>query len=191
VLFIDSRVPDLQQLINAAQPGTRVVLLQSDQDGMQQMADALQGMSGLGSISVISHRDTGVLLLGNGPLFAGNLDAHAAQLAAIGNALAADGDLLLYGCNVGAGQEGAQFFNALAALTGADVAASSNDTDAQNVADACDRTGDWELKITSGTIDHALGIYVQALGSYDHLLHTASVRSLALLKGKRQSLPAA
>ena len=62
VLFIDSRVPDLQTLTAAAQPGARVVILQSEQDGVQQMADALQGMSGLESISVISHGDMGVLL---------------------------------------------------------------------------------------------------------------------------------
>ena len=182
VLFIDSRVPDLQALIDAAQPGTRVVILQSDQDGVQQMADALQGMSGLESISVISHGDSGVLLLGNGPLFSGNLDAHAAQLAAIGNALAADGDLLLYGCDVGAGPDGAHFVNALAALTNADVAASDDDTGAQNVADARGRTGDWDLEITSGTIDHAPGINVQALGSYDHLLVTTSVSTRAGLQ---------
>jgi hypothetical protein len=179
VLFIDSRVPDLAQLVAAAEPGTQVVILQPDQDGVTQMAQALQGISGLESISVISHGDEGVLLLGNGPLFAGNLNAYAADLATIGAALAADGDLLLYGCEVGAGEGGAQFLNDLAALTGADVAASDDNTGGT---DARDRTGDWDLEITSGTIDRAPAINVQALGNYDHLLITSSVSTVAQLK---------
>jgi hypothetical protein len=179
VLFIDSRVPDLDALVAAAAPGTQVVILRSDQNGVTQMADALQGMTGLASISVISHGDEGVLLLGNGPLFAGNLDAHAADLATIGGALGPNGDLLLYGCDVGAGQGGAQFLSDLAALTGADVAASDDDTGGT---DARGRTGDWELEITSGTIDQAPAINVQALGDYDHLLITTSVNTRAGLQ---------
>ena len=41
-----------------------------------------------------------------------------AQLAALGQGLTADGDLLVYACNTAQGSEGAQFVSALAALTG-------------------------------------------------------------------------
>ena len=124
VLFIDGRVPDLQAIVAAAEAGVKVVVLDPNQNGVQQMAQALQGMHDVASISVVSHGDPGMLLLGNGPLFSGNLQAHSADLKAIGDALGPDGDLLLYGCDVGAGEAGAQFLAALAELTGADVAAS-------------------------------------------------------------------
>lgn len=176
VLFIDSRVPDLQAIMAAARPGVKVVILDPSESGVAQMAKALEGLHGLASISVVSHGDEGVLLLGNGPLFSGNLEQYQAQLKAIGAALGADGDLLLYGCDVGAGEAGAQFLQALAQLTGADVAA-SNDSTAGAV-----RGGDWDLEVTSGQIEATAALDVQALEGYDFSLHTASVSTVAQLK---------
>ena len=93
VLFIDSRVPDLQAIMAAARPGVKVFILDPNESVVAQMAQALDGLHGLASISVVSHGDEGVLLLGNGPLFSGNLEQYQAQLKAIGAALGADGDL--------------------------------------------------------------------------------------------------
>lgn len=114
--------------------------------------------------------------MGNGPLFSGNLEQYQAQLKAIGAALGADGDLLLYGCDVGAGEAGAQFLQALAQLTDADVAASNDST-----AGAA-RGGDWDLEVTSGQIEAPAALDVQALEGYDFSLHTASVSTVAQLK---------
>ena len=90
---------------------------------------------------------------------------------------------------MGAGQDGAQFVRALAALTSADVAASNNNTGGT---DARGRSGDWDLEITSGTINHAPAINVQALsspGSYNHLLiildTTAPVFANAAVNGNQ------
>ncbi|MBW8463002.1 DUF4347 domain-containing protein [Acidovorax sp.] len=176
VLFIDGRVPDLQAIMAAARPGVKVVILDPSESGVAQMAKALEGLHGLASISVVSHGDEGVLLLGNGPLFSGNLEQYQAQLKAIGAALGADGDLLLYGCDVGAGEAGAQFLQALAQLTDADVAASNDST-----AGAA-RGGDWDLEVTSGQIEAPAALDVQALEGYDFSLHTASVSTVAQLK---------
>jgi hypothetical protein len=41
VLFIDSRVADIDTLVCAAQPGTRAVVLNSAHDGLTQIAGAL------------------------------------------------------------------------------------------------------------------------------------------------------
>jgi len=176
VLFIDSRVPDLQAIMAAARPGVKVVILDPNESGVAQMAKALDGLHGLASISVVSHGDEGVLLLGNGPLFSDNLEQYQAQLKAIGAALGADGDLLLYGCDVGAGEAGAQFLKALAQLTGADVAA-SNDSTAGAV-----RGGDWDLEVTTGQIEAPAALDAQVLEGYDFSLHTASVNTVAQLK---------
>ncbi|MDP4078671.1 DUF4347 domain-containing protein [Acidovorax sp. A1169] len=176
IVFVDSRVPDLESIIGATRPGVKVVVLNSAESGVAQMAKALEGEHGLASISVVSHGDKGVLLLGNGPLFAGNLDQHQADLKAIGNALGPDGDLLLYGCDVGAGEAGAQFVQALSVATGADVAASDDATAGSA------RGGDWVLEVTTGTIEAPAAVDVQALADYDYSLHTASVSTVAQLK---------
>ncbi|MBI5258246.1 MAG: DUF4347 domain-containing protein, partial [Burkholderiales bacterium] len=176
VMFIDSRVPDLQALIDAAGPGVQVVVLQPDQDGVGQMAQALAGQQGITSISVVSHGDEGVLLLGNGPLFDGNVEAHRAGLQAIGDALSEGGDLLLYGCDVGAGDKGAAFLAQLAEATGADVAASNDGTGGAS------RGGDWALEVSTGSIEAVPVLKAESLAGYEFLLVTASVNSVAGLK---------
>ena len=55
------------------------------------------------------------------PLF-----ARAAQIASWGDALSADADVLLYGCDVAASADGPALVGGLAQLTGADVAASDD-----------------------------------------------------------------
>ncbi len=61
-------------------------------------------------------------------------------MAVIAAALSQDADLLLYGCDVAATESGVTFLDALAAATGADVAASNGDTGAESLG------GDWVLE---------------------------------------------
>jgi len=176
VVFIDTRVPDYQTLLKDVSPDAEVVLLSTDKDGVQQIADALAGRHDIDAIHIISHGDSGVLLLGNGPLFEGNLAQYSAQLHSIGDALTADGDILLYGCDVGAGNAGRAFLSQLAGLTGADIAASTDATGGSA------KGGNWDLEIATGEIATSHALDLVRLDSYDHLLITTSVNSLAALK---------
>uniref|UniRef100_UPI0010F857E2 DUF4347 domain-containing protein n=1 Tax=Pseudomonas sp. D(2018) TaxID=2502238 RepID=UPI0010F857E2 len=176
IVFVDTRVPDYQSLLDDISPNAEVVLLDTGKDGVQQIADALAGRSGIDAIHIISHGDAGVLLLGNGPLFEGNLDSYGSQLQDIGEALTADGDILLYGCEVGAGSEGEAFLSQLASMTGADIAASSDGTGSNA------KGGDWDLEITTGDIAASQALNLSSLGDYDHLLVTTAVNSVAGLK---------
>ena len=72
-------------------------------------------------------------------------------------------DILIYGCDVAAGSKGQAFVTALAAATGADIAASTNSTG------AISRGGDWVLESTTGAIETT----ALALASFDGLLTTA------------------
>ncbi|MBL1378089.1 DUF4347 domain-containing protein [Zobellella iuensis] len=176
VVFVDTRLPDYQELLRSVDPAAEVILLDSRHDGVQQIADTLAGRSGIDAIHILSHGDQGVLLLGNAPLHGGNLDAYAGQLAAIGSALTADGDILLYGCDVGAGDKGLTFLNGLAGLTGADVAASTDSTGGTLGG------GNWELEISTGQIatSHALNTY--ELHDYGYQLATFSVSTIGELR---------
>ena len=176
VLIIDGRVPDKQAIINAAAPDVKIIILDPEKDGVQQIATALQGMHDITSISIVSHGDDGVLLLGNSPLFNGNLANYSAEFQVISQALNADGDILLYGCDVGAGTEGQAFLAALATATGADIAASTDDTG--SIATG----GNWNLEIATGAINYPSDINTDQLADYDHLLVTSSVSTVAQLK---------
>mgnify|MGYP001610531941 CR=1 FL=1 len=146
VLFIDSGVADYQTLMDGAKPGTEVHVLDAARGGLAQMTQTLNGRHGIDAIHIISHGAAGKLLIGSTPLTGANLQDYSAELAAIGDALSPDGDILLYGCHVGAGAQGAAFVAALADATGANVAASRNPVGASALG------GDWQLEIHEGVI---------------------------------------
>lgn len=162
VVFVDSQVPNLAELLAGLSGNAEVVLLDASKDGLQQMADYLQGRSGLDAIHLLSHGADGTVQMGNVWLSSANLAEHSTALQSIGAALKADGDLLLYGCDVGEGGQGQGFLDQLAQITGADVAASADDTGAASLG------GNWTLERSSGVIETAaLGAQLE---SYDGLL---------------------
>jgi uncharacterized repeat protein (TIGR02059 family) len=164
VVFISDDVDDAQTLLGGLRPGVEAVVLDSTRDGLAQIADHLAGRSGIASLHIVSHGLSGNVELGNLWLNSGNLSAHADTLARIGSALAADADLLLYGCNVGAGEAGVAFLAQLAQATGADVAASNDPTGSARFG------GDWELEAQRGSISTGSAFVTPALDSYAGLL---------------------
>ena len=120
VVFIDSRVPDIQDLLNGLQPGEQAFVIDPSSDGIQQVADILaaNNLTGLSSISIVSHGESGALELGSSFITDANLSDHSNALAEIGAALAPGGAIQLYGCDVALGAGGQQFINDFSALTG-------------------------------------------------------------------------
>jgi hypothetical protein len=104
LVVIDAGVADPDTLIAALPPGTAVLLLDPGRDGLEQIAAALQGRTGLTALHIVSHGAPGQIVLGSTLLGATTLAAHADALAALGAALAEHGDLLLYGCDVAVGR---------------------------------------------------------------------------------------
>ncbi|OMG65228.1 hypothetical protein AUR61_009585, partial [Stutzerimonas balearica] len=168
VLFVDSRVQDRATLLAGLAPDVEVVVLDPDVDGLSQIATVLAGRSDISSIQVLSHGTEGMVQLGSLNLTSANVVTHAADLATIGNALTADGDILLYGCNAGAGTDGEALVQSLAKLTGADVAASSDLTGAVS------QGGNWNLEAQTGPIEAVLPFNAQALADYQGVLATGT-----------------
>lgn len=169
IVFIDSRVQDAATLLQGLDPGTEVVFLQAGQDGLAQMAAALGEQGDVAAVQVIAHGSAGQLWLGSRFLDNTTLQQPEVQalLASLGRGLTAEGDLLVYACNTAQGSEGAQFVSNLAALTGADVAASDDRTGAG---------GDWELEISSGALQTGNFLNGAALTQYaqDLILRTVT-----------------
>ncbi|RZJ41550.1 MAG: DUF4347 domain-containing protein, partial [Brevundimonas sp.] len=172
IVFIDDRAPNIDEILSGFSPDAEIVMIHASDDGLSQMEEALAGREGIEAIHIISHGDDGMLLLGNGAVTLDTIYANLDSLGRIGAALSPDGDIQLWGCDVGAGQAGPAFVQALAAATGADVAASNNATGAG---------GDWTLEITSGEINPAYGADTAGLVSYADSLATFSVSTAAEL----------
>ncbi|MEQ1924360.1 MAG: DUF4347 domain-containing protein, partial [Pyrinomonadaceae bacterium] len=131
VVFIDGSVADQNALISQIESGAEIVLLDSTRDGVEQMAEYLKDRSGIESIHILSHGDAGRLYVGNAVLDSKSMSgAYADDLGIIGAALSENADILIYGCDVASGPGGADFVKSLSDMTGADVAASSDDTGA-------------------------------------------------------------
>jgi hypothetical protein len=147
VVFVDARVPDPAAF---AAPGREVIALSMDEDGIAQIADALDGRTGIDAIHIVSHGDSGSLSLGGGAVTVESIQGlHRDDLLAIGQALSLDGDILIYACDYGAGAEGQAALSLWADLTGADVAASTDATGHTELG------GDWTLEAQVGTVDAA------------------------------------
>ena len=147
IVFVDSRVGALEQLLARLPEDSKLVILDPSLDGIEQIAAALCGITSLDSIHVLSHGSSGTLYLGSTVLDEENLAQYKAQLSSIGSSLTPEGDILLYGCDVAAGTGGQSFIDKLAYYTGADVTASSNLTGLG---------GDWQLEATTGVVESAV-----------------------------------
>ena len=93
IAFVDTRVADYQTLLNGLGADTEVILIDGG-NGLQQMADALAGRSGIDAIHVLSHGNVGAVTLGTLNLDHSAVLKRSGDLASLGRALTADGDLL-------------------------------------------------------------------------------------------------
>ncbi len=166
VIVVDSSVSGWQDLVSDLAPGTETILIDGSQGGIDQLVAALKGETGIDALHILSHGDKGTILLGTDVLNADTLAAYNDALATIGQALSDQGDILLYGCEVGEGGDGQAFIDALAAVTGTDIAASDD------VTGASDRGGDWDLEIATGDIEAQVPLSSRAMNDFSGVLAT-------------------
>ena len=162
LVIVDAATPGYETLVNDLVNGPgdertfEVVVLDADRDGLTQVSELLGERSGLSAVHIISHGDDGQLALGNSMLDYDGLIENAKTIQSWGDAFTADGDLLIYGCNLAAGSDGRAFINTLGLLTDADVAASSDLT-----GDAT-QGGDWDLEYQRGTVEAGVAVSAEA-----------------------------
>ncbi|MCT7971026.1 Ig-like domain-containing protein [Laspinema olomoucense] len=164
IVIIDAAVADWQSLAASVVPGTEVVVLHPQQDGVSQIGKLLTNRSNIQAVHILSHGQPGCLFLGSVLLNADNLDSYSEILQEWKSALSDEADILLYGCNVAATQAGEAFLYRLSALTGANIAASDDLTGNEALG------GDWELEKTTGAIAASLPFSPEAIRTYAGVL---------------------
>jgi glucose/arabinose dehydrogenase len=162
LVFINYDVENYQALTKAIAPEFTVFVLNS-QNGVAQISEVLNNYTQVDSIHLITHGESGSISLGNTVLDGNNLSLYENELSTWSEKLSDGGDILLYGCNVAAG-EGIGFVNTLSNITGADLAASVDLTG------SIDMGGDGDLEYTTGTIEAELAIAEDAIANWDFLL---------------------
>ena len=153
LILIDSGVENANQLLDeilAANPeqSFEVRLLNANEDGIEQISRILESSTEpYSAIHVLSHGSDGAVHLGNSTLDAQSLAANAGEIALWTDALTADADILLYGCDLAQSEEGQEFVESLSRVTGTDVAASDDTTGNSELG------GNWDLEFRVGEIE--------------------------------------
>ncbi len=174
IVFIDTRVDDYQTLMSGISPSAETILLDSTRDGIEQITEILRSRSDIDAIHLIAEGNEAELHLGTTFLTQEAISGQYAGLfTQIGQSLSENADLLIYGCNFGQGEAGRSAMEALAELTGSDIAAST------------DRTGhtseyaDWELERATGVIETSIVINEATQEAWEGVLATYTVTTTA------------
>ncbi|MEH2119974.1 DUF4347 domain-containing protein, partial [Nostoc sp.] len=161
LLFIDATVNDIETLFQGALPGIEAHVLSGEQDGVAQITQILQHRPEVNTVHIVSHGSPGCLYLGNSQLSLDTLNIYTSQL----QSWSRDGlTLMLYGCNVAAGDAGEEFVNKLHQLTGSNIAACVTLTGNANLG------GNWILEMKIGVIDAPLAITPSTQSAYTGIL---------------------
>ncbi len=174
LLFVDGGVADYEQLMNdVADSGpdreVLVARLDPDLDGIEQITAVLAGYDDLDAVHFLSHGTDGAVKLGNAWLTSDNLAGYAGSISHWADSLNTDADLLFYGCDLADGSDGEVLLESLHILTGADVAASVDDTGHASLG------GDWDLEHSTSSIETAVIVSPQTQAGWQALLNTFTV----------------
>ena len=163
LVIVSGTVQDSKVIIDGLAEGTEVLVLENDSDVLDQINEYLDKSAvKYDAIHVISHGGDGYMVLNNSVIDMESLEADPASWAAIGEHVAKDGDILLYGCNIAQTENGKAFASQLASLTGADIAAS---------VDVTGGSYGWELEY----VTNAIATPVLSFNGYDARLASLTV----------------
>ncbi|NNE00654.1 MAG: DUF4347 domain-containing protein, partial [Pirellulaceae bacterium] len=189
IVFVDTAAENYEDLvadiINNADESRNfdVYVLDSTMDGIDQITSILSEYSDLDAIHLVSHGTNGTFNLGNVWLNESNLSGYAGEMASWSDALSTDADLLIYGCDLASVDSGRALTESIAALTGADVAASDDLTGSWNYG------ADWHLEFIVGVVETDVAISAEMQESWDALLTAITVdTNLDVVDGDTSSI---
>ncbi|THJ16479.1 MAG: DUF4347 domain-containing protein, partial [Nitrospira sp. CG24D] len=105
ILFLSTSVQDYQQLLDGISPNVEVIILDPARDGVEQMAEALAGRTGIDAIHLVGEGTEAQMHFGTSFLTQESISTrYAEQFQQIGQSLSQNADLLIYGCNFGRGE---------------------------------------------------------------------------------------
>ncbi|MGK7919941.1 MAG: DUF4347 domain-containing protein, partial [Trichodesmium sp.] len=160
IVFIDSHVDNYQELATEVSSGTKVFIIEPNDDGIQQITKVINKYSQISSIHIISHGSPGCLYLGNSQLNIHNINNNYSAALKTWSVT----NIFLYGCNLASGDAGAEFLEKLHKLTGANIAASAQATGSSALG------GNWELEVTKGEIEVSLPFSDRMQNQWQHIL---------------------
>ncbi|TAG20753.1 MAG: DUF4347 domain-containing protein [Oscillatoriales cyanobacterium] len=164
IVIIDPTIPDSHYLIQGIKPDTATYILKNKTDAIEQITTFLAQHTGIKALHIITHGGSGKIYLGTTELNGNNIENYSQQLQQWRNALIANADILLYGCEIGKGEAGKNFVKRLSEIIEVNIAASANPTGSAELG------GDWELEAFN----------FNTFSAYSHILATANPDNKAI-----------
>ena len=183
LVIVDPSVPDHETLLLDMQPAggdsaeLRIVFLDSQRGGIEQISQILSTRSDLDAIHLITHGADASIQLGADALDLALLQNNPSVISGWGGALTAEGDILIYGCNVAETEAGRDLIDTLAEMTRADIAASNDLTGHHGLG------GDWDLEYQAGQIEAAVTVSGSTQQSWNATLAAPSLSGANDLAG--------
>ena len=128
LVIIDGSIDNFESLVAAIPKNADLVVLDGHRDALEQMNEAMRGRTGLKSLHLIAHGSAGSLTLGNFSLDDSSIISHRDAFQRWRTAFSPGADLLIYGCETGAGSRGLSLMQSLRDQLDVDVAASIDNT---------------------------------------------------------------
>src|SRR4028119_2384399 len=169
IVILDPTVPDSNHIASGIKPGTATYILESQTDACEQITTLLAQHTDIEALHIITHGGSGSLYLGTTELNSSNCENYTQQLQQWRNSFTSNASIILYGCNVAAGDRGRQFLTQLHQLTGAFIVANPNPTGNEA------RGGTWKLtsSIPPSPTQPKLALTETALKTYSGILGLA------------------
>jgi hypothetical protein len=166
LVFIDSQLDHSRVLASGIMPNVRKIVLKDN--GIEQITNTLnnyaKSQKSIEAVHIFSHGSPGCLYFGEQPLNRENIEEYKDELSQ----WKAE-EILLYGCQVAAGNSGQQFVRQLSQITGAKIAASVHRTGSEKLG------ANWNLEFTTGEIKTSHPISAEALENYPGTLGVITV----------------
>ncbi|MGL4377663.1 MAG: DUF4347 domain-containing protein, partial [Microcoleaceae cyanobacterium] len=179
LIFIDPTVSDYQTLIKGVAANAQIEILDPQKSGIDQITETLGKYQGISALHIVSHGNAGVLELGKDIVNENKLEQSREQLRKWEKSLAANADILLYGCDVAQGEIGSNFIETFSQLTGADVAASTDVTGNGS------QGGNWTLEKKTGPIEATVPFNPQMFAAYQGILPWTNGQAADVVLGQQ------
>lgn len=172
LVFVDESVDGVEKILadlraeSARDPERqlKIMLIDSESDGIAAISEALQQYDSVDAVHIVSHGTAGEVRLGSTRLTTDSLDTYRDAIAGWQRSLSDEADLLFYGCNLAATENGQLLMQAIAAECDCDVSASEDLTGAAALG------GDWDLEFETGEVETEVAFSESFQSNWSHSL---------------------
>ena len=176
LVFIDGSISNLEEMIadlesENALDDTRtleIVVLDTERDGIAQVTSTLIQYDGIDGIHIVSHGRAGQVQLGSTTLSLETLDTYRSAITAWQHSMSEQADVLFYGCNLAATEDGRELMQQIAAECDCDVSASEDLTGHEELG------GDWDLEYQIGDVESEIAFSDELIAGWYSTLDIAS-----------------